>query len=568
MIEKMTRYGFILCSGDRDAFIASLKELGVVDIRRSAAAVDEESEAMIADIEASRALVKRLENGTDEKLSVLRSEKNDLELELKDISVWGDYDREKLEAAAGRTRFYRVQIKAFKQEWENDYPLFVIENDSRNVWFVLLGDDEFPEKEIARPEHSVSELEALISGKDAEISARLEEIEEQKKGLPALKDELAAKMERLNLYLAGKAGAEAADGTLAVYEGFAPTKEDSVLKEAFDRMDCYWTSEAATLEDEPPISLKNNWFTKMFQPLTDMYGRPAYDGFDPTPYISIFFLLFFAMCMGDLGYGLILIIAGLFLRKSASFRDLAPLVTTLGIGTVVVGFFFHTFFSVDFSEWSIIPGWMKSIMVPKELAGYDGTMILSLIVGIIHLCLAMIVKTVYATRNKGFLNSLGVWGWTLLIVGGVVVALISLAGVIDKSVTKIIVIALGSLSALGIFLFNDLGRNPLANIGSGLWETYNTATGLLGDVLSYLRLYALGLAGAMLGYAFNILAGMALGDGGIGWIPFVLIVIIGHTLNLAMAALGAFVHPLRLNFLEFFKNSGYEGSGRKYNPIK
>ena len=95
------------------------------------------------------------------------------------------------------------------------------------------------------------------------------------------------------------------------------------------------------------------------------------------------------------------------------------------------------------------------------------------------------------------------------------------------------------------------------------------ATGVLGDVLSYLRLYALGLAGSMLGFAFNDLAKMALGDGGVGgWIAFILIVVIGHTLNLAMAALGAFVHPLRLNFLEFFKNSGYEGVGRNYNPLK
>ena len=146
----------------------------------------------------------------------------------------------------------------------------------------------------------------------------------------------------------------------------------------------------------------------------------------------------------------------------------------------------------------------------------------------------------------------------------------ALAGVLDKELTKWIVIVLGVISALGIFLLNDLHRNPLLNIGSGLWETYNTVTGLLGDVLSYLRLYALGLAGAMLGKAFNDIGAMILGDGSsvVMWIPFVLVVLIGHTLNVAMAALGAFVHPLRLNFLEFFKNSGYEGNGRNFNPLK
>jgi vacuolar-type H+-ATPase subunit I/STV1 len=138
----------------------------------------------------------------------------------------------------------------------------------------------------------------------------------------------------------------------------------------------------------------------------------------------------------------------------------------------------------------------------------------------------------------------------------------------DKAVTKWVIIGLGVLSALGIFFLNDLHRNPLKNFGSGLWETYNTATGLLGDVQSYLRLYALGLAGAKLGEAFNAIGTQALGDGGVGWVWFILIVVIGHVLNIAMCILGAFVHPLRLNFLEFFKNSGYEGSGRTYKPLK
>ena len=94
------------------------------------------------------------------------------------------------------------------------------------------------------------------------------------------------------------------------------------------------------------------------------------------------------------------------------------------------------------------------------------------------------------------------------------------------------------------------------------------ATGILGDVLSYIRLFALGLAGGMLGQAFNNLAGMVKGDNVITWVPFVLILIIGHLLNLLMSSLGAFVHPMRLTFVEYFKNAGYEGRGAKYNPLK
>ncbi|MBQ9310192.1 MAG: ATPase V, partial [Bacteroidales bacterium] len=131
-------------------------------------------------------------------------------------------------------------------------------------------------------------------------------------------------------------------------------------------------------------------------------------------------------------------------------------------------------------------------------------------------------------------------------------------------------IALGVVSALGIFLFNDLHRNVFLNIGSGLWDSYNMVTGLMGDVLSYLRLYALGLAGGMLGNTFNLLAGMTLGIQipGVNILLFIFIILIGHALNLALSCLGAFVHPLRLTFVEYFKNSGFEGTGKTYRPLK
>ncbi|MBQ2229620.1 MAG: ATPase V, partial [Bacteroidales bacterium] len=387
---------------------------------------------------------------------------------------------------------------------------------------------------------------------------------------PSLEEKATRLESELNMYLASVAGEAAADSALTVFEGFAPSSDKERLEKAFDELDCIWLSAEAKLEDNPPIKLKNNWFVRMFEPLTDMYGRPDYNEFDPTPYISVFFLLFFAMCMGDAGYGLLLFIGGLLLRKVESFKSLAPLVTTLGVGTFVVGIVMHTFFGVDIAALSWIPSWLKSIMITGTIAGFEAQMVLSLVIGVVHLCLAMVVKTVYATRNRGFLGSLGVWGWTLLIVGGVVVGTLAIFKLLPPEVVKWIIIVLGAVSALGIFLFNDIKRNPLKNIGSGLWETYNTVTGLLGDVLSYLRLYALGLAGGMLGKAFNDIAAMTLGDGsfGIGWLAFAVILVIGHALNLAMCCLGAFVHPLRLNFLEFFKNSGYDGKGRTYQPIK
>ena len=156
-----------------------------------------------------------------------------------------------------------------------------------------------------------------------------------------------------------------------------------------------------------------------------------------------------------------------------------------------------------------------------------------------------------------------------IILGGIITALLSVTQLINIQATRILIIAIGIISALGIFIFNNIKRNPLINIGAGLWDTYNMATGIMSDVLSYIRLYALGLAGGMLGQAFNQLGTMVLGEDPI-WIkylPFILIVVAGHVLNIALSALSAFVHPLRLTFVEYFKNLGYEGKGEKYAPL-
>ena len=568
MIEKMTKYSFVLLSADKEEFLSGLQDLGLVDITRSEKPVDDNTAAMLADIEAQRKLISEIEAGSDSTLAGMKENLKNLQKSADAVRVWGDWDRKALAETGLALHFYSVPAKKFESGWEQDYAIQTVEDDGKTCWFVIVGDNAgFPLKELPEPSQELGALEEEIRKQEEDIAAYAASLEARKAEIPALQKDLAEKQAGLSRALASAAGESAAENLLSVFEGFAPAGCDASLEKDFDAMNLVWFKDAAVLEDNPPIEFRNNKFVKMFEVLTDMYGRPAYNGFDPTPYIAVFFMLFFAFCMGDAGYGLILIALGFGLKKALG--DLSPLVVTLGVATTVIGFLFHTFFSMDIAQWQMFQP-IKGIFLPSKIAGYDGTMVLSLIVGIVHLCIAMVVKTYTATKQNGFTNSLGTWGWTLLIVGGVIVGTFALLGVIDKGITKTIIIVLGVLSAIGIFLLNDIHRNPLANIGSGLWETYNTVTGLLGDVLSYLRLYALGLAGSMLGKAFNDIGSMVLGDGGsIGmWIPFILIVLVGHTLNIAMAALGAFVHPLRLNFLEFFKNSGYEAAGRNYNPLK
>ena len=568
MIEKMTKYSFVLLSADKEEFLSGLQDLGLVDITRSEKPVDDNTAEMLADIEAQRKLISEIEAGSDSTLAGMKENLKNLQKSADAVRVWGDWDRKALAETGLALHFYSVPAKKFESGWEQDYAIQTVEDDGKTCWFVIVGDNAgFPLKELPEPSQELGALEEEIRKQEEDIAAYAASLEARKAEIPALQKDLAEKQAGLSRALASAAGESAAENLLSVFEGFAPAGCDAALEKDFDAMSLVWFKDAAVLEDNPPIEFRNNKFVKMFEVLTDMYGRPAYNGFDPTPYIAVFFMLFFAFCMGDAGYGLILIALGLGLKKTLG--DLSPLVVTLGVATTVIGFLFHTFFSMDIAQWQMFQP-IKGIFLPSKIAGYDGTMVLSLIVGIVHLCIAMVVKTYTATKQNGFTNSLGTWGWTLLIVGGVIVGTFALLGVIDKGLTKTVIIVLGVLSAIGIFLLNDIHRNPLANIGSGLWETYNTVTGLLGDVLSYLRLYALGLAGSMLGKAFNDIGSMVLGDGGsIGmWIPFILIVLVGHTLNIAMAALGAFVHPLRLNFLEFFKNSGYEAAGRNYNPLK
>ncbi|MCR5351731.1 MAG: hypothetical protein K6E35_04480 [Bacteroidales bacterium] len=563
----MTRYSFILLHGDKEQFLSELQRLGVVDITRSSKPVDGHSQSLLDKIKTLQTDIACVERGMDDELDGLLAVRDAILRDIKDATPWGDYDRERL--AAFGLHFYKVAGKRYSPAWEEQYAIQIVERDGNDTLFVIVGDnDGFPVKELVVPRQTVAELNVLLQEQEDKIEAHRKILEARKADIPEMQRQVRGLEIELDRYLAGTAAVPAAEDTVDTLVGFTPTECDAAVTEYLDRSNVFYLKDEANVEENPPIQFKNNKFVKMFETLTDMYGRPAYDGFDPTPFIAVFFLLFFAFCMGDAGYGLILVIAGILLKKVPSFKDMSSLVVTLGLGTVVIGFLFHTFFSMDISQWEVFAP-IKGVFVPAQIAGNDATMILALVVGILHICLAMVVKTIHETRTKGFTASLGTWGWTLLIVGGVSVAVISLAGVLDATATKWTVIGLGLVSALGIFVFNDPKRNKLANVGMGLWDTYNMITGLMGDVLSYLRLYALGLAGSMLGMAFNDMGKMVLGDGSnaLLWIPFVLLVLIGHTLNIAMCALGAFVHPLRLNFLEFFKNAGYEASGRKFNPL-
>ena len=588
MITQMKKYTFLVFHREYEAFLEQLREAGVVHVTEKAAgmAEDEHLQALLTEVEATRKLI--AQGAPDQ----LLQEKANLEQriattqkEADKMAVWGDFSAERIEdlKQAGYTlRYFTCSKKSFQEEWgivvaEQGGTLYFVQvTSSGDEAMRLLGDETSVCQEQQLSAKSAADLMKDVEGLNGLLVAQNARIELwAKENIPALDAKLVELKQQIDWQRVTLNTDSEADGSLKILEGFCPADQAPKLNELLAKQEVYYQEEDPQVEDNTPIKLRNNKFTQLFESLTGMYGWPNYNEYDPTPILAPFFLLFFALCMGDCGYGIMLMIVGLLIAKKklniAMFEGLGPIITVLGVGTTVVGFFLGTFMGFDLyaAEW--VPQVLKNVMIKGSVsvAGmtYDLQMVMALGIGVFHICLAMVVKAICSTQQLGFKENIANWAWTLLIVGGLIVTILGMT-VLPQEVFKWTIIAVAVVSALGIYVFNTPGRNPLINIGSGLWDTYNMATGILGDVLSYIRLYALGLAGGKLGEAFNTLGDMVLGDSIVSWVPFVLIFAIGHVLNLAMSALGAFVHPLRLTFVEYFKNAGYEGKGTLYQPFK
>ena len=615
MVDKMIKYSFILLSGETEGFLEKLQELGVVDVTRSVKPIDDYSASVLSSVSSAKNIIEKLENidyskeedkkaiemayaktivekdmvaGASKALADLKdleAERDAAEKEVKARRPWGDFDRtrlQQLETLGYAVRYYIAPKKKFDQGWAELYPLEVIHEDADNVWFVTVShkDQEYslPLEQTQAPQASWKEAQARVDALKDKIATTKGTILRYKENIAQMTRNYEADLAELDLYLAKASCESAAENALSIVVGFAPVENEDKLTQAFNASGVYYFKEDATVEDNPPIRLKNNWFARQFEVFTGMYGMPTYNEFDPTSVLAPFYLLFFAMCMGDAGYGIVLMLFGLALNrgwvKIGMFDGLGTIISILGAGTLVVGAALGTFFGMPIlnliEPGTGLAGYYEFVggNIATPMGELPFQMLLALGIGIFHICLAMVIKAVGYTQRLGFKENIATWGWVLLIVGGLIVALLGVGSILSAAAIKWAIIVIGVLSALAIYIFNTPGRNPLMNVGAGLWDTYNMATGILGDVLSYIRLFALGLAGGMLGAAFNDLALMVKGDGIVTWIPFILILLFGHVLNVLMSALGSFVHPLRLTFVEYFKNAGYEGKGSKYNPLK
>lgn len=575
MITPMKKYTFLVFHKEYDAFLEQLREAGVVHISQKAEGVADDPKLQEL-IQKQKELQHIMDQGAPDQLVQERADVlkhiAETEKEAEAASVWGNFSMEKvnaLEAAGYQLRFFACQKDKFQSEWG-----VAVAEKSGKIYFAAVNAPAEIEgcetitltKSAADLRKDVEALRGLLAAADARIEAW------QVSNREALAEQLKEAQQQIDWQRVVLNTEKAAEDALCLLEGYCPIDRCPALNNILDAGHIYYQAVDPIVTDNAPTELKNNRFAKLFEVFTGMYGWPTYGEFDPTPILAPFYLLFFAMCMGDAGYGIALMAFGLLTHYKkvniSMFEGLGPIITVLGAGTFIVGLFLGTFFGMPLLEASWYPDALKSLIISGNVMGFDAQMVLAIGIGVFHICLAMIVKALCYTKRFGLGETISTWGWVLLVVGGLIVAAVSMLLELPSEVTKWIIIGIGAVSALAIFIFNKPGRNPLINIGAGLWDTYNMAAGLMGDVLSYIRLYALGLAGGMLGGAFNNIGLMVLGEQPTWqWLPFVLILLFGHVLNILMSALGAFVHPLRLTFVEYFKNSGYEGKGTLYQPF-
>ena len=612
MITKMKKLALLVYHKEYAAFLEKLREVGVVHIqeRESGSVESPEMEQKLSAAARYTRIVKRLEACAPEflepagdastataimdKVETLvadieqhRTLQQVLDKDVATLEPWGNFDYsnvEKLEEAGYELKFFVTSAKSYQSEWESDYNAILVAERQSRKYFVTItpqGTTVDIDAEPAKlPTASLSALEGELTA----VKARIEEFEKElaqvaQRGLNTVKAAQEVQKRDIEFTKVMLGGEKVSGDKLVMLEGWVPVDSVDALKAMLDNSGAFYELRDARRGDNFPVKLKNNAFTRMYEVLTKMYGMPSGTDFDPTPIVAPFFSLFFAFCMGDAGYGLLMVLFG-FLLKNKLGKNMAGmmnLVITLGIFTTVMGALLGTFFGMSLLEFTGIPQSIRDFIIAGEVevmgSTYDKQMLLALGIGVLHISIAMTVKAINSTVFFGFKESLSAWGWWLVVVGGVIVGTLTFLSVIPAGISKWVFIAVGGVGALGIYVLNNLRRNILVNIGAGLWDTYNMASGLLGDILSYIRLFALGLAGGMLGATFNSLALMVVeGQEGIGavlgWIGFGLIILVGHTLNIAMSCLSAFVHPLRLTFVEYFKNAGYEGKGEEYKPFK
>ena len=619
MIEKMKKFTFLVTDKEYEGFISSLRQQGVVHVQQLQQGASSQELQQALDLESryvaalrvldsaaktyqvaphapalgqasdSLEVLTRIENIQAEEQTLMH-ERDAIEKDIRVLEPWGNFDMkalQRLAQASGLTvGFFRCSSKFFRQEWADHYFAIPVNEMSKSTYFLTFSEEkpDIEAEQIFLPQESLQEkraqLDSVLQKLDL-IHGELLYIEKQLRSV--LLDGQSQTRDSIQLERVHLSDERVAGDSLRLLVGWVRADRTEELTTVLDADHIFYEMEDPAFEDDVPVQITNGRFTSLFEPILRMYSLPNYHDLDPSFYFAPFFMLFFGLCLGDGGYGLLVLFGGLAVAKfcKGDVCNYGRLMAWLGMMTVICGLLMGTFFGIDLSQqdWAFLapvkPYFLNDNGV-GPIFGYSPMMVLSVIIGLIQVLLGMILKGCKAVKNYGLAYGIGTFCWVAAIILAVILYGLPACGVQLPQVVQYILMALIGISALGIFFYNSPGsyRRPLlgllGNIGGGVWATYGMATGLLGDLLSYIRLFALGLTGGVLGGVFNSLAIDMTSSLPVmvRWIPMILILLAGHGITFALSMISAFVHPMRLTFVEFFKNADFEGGGKEYSPFR
>ncbi len=602
MIVKMNKYTLVLYHKAQEEFLSRLQELGVVDITTSGWEPNDKERVVLGEIEAHKAASENFSNlkklpqyqggekfatgaeayeqyvKASAKIEALNSQIAKATKEAEDLAVWGDFTPSTIARLAEEgivLYFYSCYTNEYMQgikTWGENYTVEPIAEHNGTTYFVAVGRKGEPAPQIdaqivRTPQLNAEEKRVEVKALEAELAewqavmARCVASEE------LIADHANALKDELQFSQVSRSGDKEADGCLIVLQGWAPEANAKEVDEMLEAEgDVIYVKEKPTMEDDTPVQLKNGWFAKPFEFIGDFYAVPKYGTMDLTRYFAPFYMLFFGFCIGDAGYGATFFLIGLvmWLKKIKGMKLISQLVMWLGLGSVLFGLLVGNVYGVSLIGKGV-PEWYNNAMTTIN----DQLFYIALGCGIVQIIFALVLNVINTTIAYGFKYSFGTLGWLIILVDCLLAFLLPMVGVEGFGFSSPLCLGILGVGAVLMLLLNNPNRNPLVNFGSGLWDTYNNLTGLLGDVLSYVRLFAISLSGGALAVVFNDLAGSLAPDTpGLRQLVMFLILAFGHGINIFMSAIGAFVHPMRLTFIEFYKNAGFEASTRLYTPFR
>lgn len=541
-------------------------------------AVSEEEFLSGGTLEESRAVSRRI-NGYLQDISRLQGEESRLLSRRAGLEPWVPLDMP-LELGGTEHTVFRLGVFPGAADpaairgglAENLAELYEVSADKQQRCCLLVAHREEEEKalEVLRPHgFSVTAFQG-VTGTAAQnvqaLDASLAENRRQRQEAEAAIAALAPERDRLRLY-ADRLSAEAAegvnaerlltDGTIVFFEGWVPAENLGGVQSLLDARGCAWEASAPAEEDIPdvPVRLKNNWLTRPLNMVTEMYSLPAYNNVDPNPLMAPFFILFYGIMMADMGYGILMFLAGTVISKKyrpkGTMGHMMGLMQLCGVSTFIMGAVTGGFFG-DFLTQVVKITTGADFALPALFTPLNDTLMIlvgAMALGLVQIITGMAVSFIRKLKAGQVLDAVfeEVTWW--IVFAGI--------GLMAAGVTNLVLYAGLALIVIGP-LVTGQGFGKIMGIFGSL---YNHVTGYFGDILSYARLMALMLAGSVIAQVFNTLGAI---PGNI--LIFLVISLAGNALNFALNLLGCYVHDLRLQCLEYF-GKFYEDGGKPFRPL-